>query len=223
MSDYREQEALSAYLNFLQKKGADAETLQQRRDFLSPLLEALAGLAPDGKFYRKAVEARIDTLDKSQWPFGLSIAREYYPFWVQDIKAIAAMSEGKAFDVKPINWQPQDCNLKTVWGYLDKEKFSLVENWALKAYTLALRQDGAAQDIVDTRIKLVKLLLVRLRDAPEQSSKIYRVGVDATLGLFLLQDTRRLFLAVAREFYYFWIGDPEAPSYLGGKTPPGDF
>ncbi|MEZ0233152.1 MAG: hypothetical protein ACAH12_09955 [Methylophilaceae bacterium] len=223
MTENREQEALRAYLNLLEKKGADASNLKRREAFLQKLMPDLADKNPDGAIFRDVVEDVIEQIDNSDWAFTLSVAREYYPFWIKDIKAIAAMSSGEAFEVKPIQWQPQDCNLKAIWKLLDKEKFSLVETWALKAYGLALRQEGATQDMVDTRIKLVKLLLVRLRDAPDQSPKVYRVGVDSTVALFLLQDTRRLFLAVVREFYYFWIGDPEAGNYIRGETPTSHF
>jgi len=61
----------------------------------------------------------------------------------------------------------------------------------------------------------VKILLLRLRDAPEKSSRHYRIAVDATVPLFEKQDTRRLFFAVVREFYYFWIGDPDAADHIG--------
>ena len=29
-----------------------------------------------------------------------------------------------------------------------------------------------------------------------------------------MRDTRQFFLLVAREFYYFWIGDPDAANYI---------
>jgi len=101
---------------------------------------------------------------------------------------------------------------------LDKEQFDISETWPLKSYTLAFRQNGAAQSLVDTRVKLVKLLLIRLRDAPAKNHKIYRIAVDASVFLFAVKGTRHLFFAVVREFYYFWIGDPDAANYVLNKT-----
>ncbi len=101
---------------------------------------------------------------------------------------------------------------------LDKEQFDVSETWPIKAYTLALRQNGAEQSLVDTRVKLVKLLLIRLRDAPAKNHKIYRIAVDASASLFAVKGTRHLFFAVVREFYYFWIGDPKAAEYIRGDT-----
>src|SRR5690606_14553215 len=97
---------------------------------------------------------------------------------------------------------------------LDHVKFVTAETWPLKTYALALRQSGAEQVLVDTRIKLVKILLIRLREAPAGSSKHYRIAVDATVPLFEKNDTRRLFFAVVREFYYFWIGDPDVTRHV---------
>ncbi|HYG32438.1 MAG TPA: hypothetical protein VD810_05550 [Methylophilaceae bacterium] len=214
MNNNREQEALAAYLKLLQNKGADNALLKRRETFLSRLMESIAGKPSAGGVYRESVEKLLETLPTQDWPFFLAVAREYYPFWTSDIKAIAALNAESGFNVEPVQWQPAECNLKTLWTGLDKEKFSVAETWPLKAYMMALRQEGAEQSLVDTRAKLVKLLLVRLKDAPEKNHRIYRIAVDATLPLFSMKDTRKLFLTVVREFYYFWIGDPEAASHI---------
>ena len=62
--------------------------------------------------------------------------------------------------------------------------------------------------------RLLLLLLLRLRCLTEKNARSYRTAVNATLPLFELRETRLLFLIVVREFFYFWIGDPEAPSHL---------
>jgi len=218
MSENREQEALGAYLKLLQNKGASNGNLKQREQFLLKLAPAIAGKPNDGYLYREAVENLLEATNKADWPFCLNVAREYFPFWTKDIKAIAALNANAAFDVEPLKWQPLDCNLKTLWDMLDKEQFSVAETWPLKAYTLALRQEGSTQTLVDTRVKLVKLLLVRLKDAPHKDHKIYRVAVDSTVSLFAMKETRRLFLVVVREFYYFWVGDPDAANYILTET-----
>jgi hypothetical protein len=214
MPENREQEALGAYLKLLQNKGANEASLKHRKEFLLKLIPQIAGKPNDGYMYRDAVEALVDTLDKSEWAFSLAVSREYFPFWTKDIKAIAALNAEAVFDAEPLAWQPLDANLKTLWSLLDKEQFGVAETWPLKNYTLALRQAGAEQSLVDTRVKLVKLLLVRLKDAPEKSHKVYRVTVDATAPMFTMKETRHLFIIVVREFYYFWIGDPDAANYV---------
>lgn len=218
MTENREQEALHAYLNLLKNKGANPQSLKEREQFLLQLLPALAEIPNEGAPFRDAVEDLLDGIAKSDWPFYLAVAREYYPFWTKDIKAIAALNAEAAFDPEPLKWHPLPCDLKTMWNTLDKEQFTVVENWPIKAYTLALRQEGATQALVDTRVKLVKLLLVRLKDAPDKNPRIYRIAVDATVPLFDLRQTRRLFLVVVREFFYFWIGDPDAANYILKET-----
>lgn len=214
MNENREQEALHAYLNLLKNKGAETKSLEPRQQFLVQLMPLIADIPNEGSPYRDAVETLLDGMNKADWPFALAVAREYFPFWTKDIKAIAALNAEAAFDPEPLQWHPLECDLKTLWHTLDKEQFTVVENWPIKAYTLALRQEGAAQALVDTRVKLVKLLLVRLKGAPVKNHKIYRIAVDATVPLFDMKQTRRLFLAVVREFYYFWIGDPEAVNHI---------
>ena len=214
MTENREKEALTAYLKLLQNKGADNALLKRREAFLARLIEAVAGKPGDGSIYREAVEKLLEGTPTKDWPAFLAIAREYYPFWTSDIKAIAALNAEAGFNVEPVLWQPAECNLKTLWAMLDKEKFSVAETWPLKGYMMALRQEGAEQNLVDTRAKLVKLLLVRLKDAPDKNHRIYRIAVDATLPLFTMKETRKLFLTVVREFYYFWVGDPDAASLI---------
>jgi hypothetical protein len=215
MTQTREQEALSAYLRFLKTKGADDASLDKRQLFLTKLMPAIELVEFEGLAYRAAVEKVLETIDKLDWPFCLAVAREYFHFWIKDFKAIAAISSDAGFDVNPIDWQPVDLDLKTLWKKLDSEKFETAETWPIKAYSLALRQAGAEQNLVDTRVKLVKILLIRLRAAPQNSSKHYRIAVDATVPLFEKNDTRRLFFAVVREFYYFWIADPDAAEHIG--------
>lgn len=218
MSENRQQDALGAYLKLLRSKGADDALLKRREAFLAKLIAAIAGDSTDGSLYRQTVERLLDQTEKNDWSFCLATAREYFPFWSNDIKAIAALNAEAGFDIGSVQWQPSECNLKTLWTMLDQEKFSVAETWPLKAYTLALRQEGAEQSLVDTRVKLVKLLLVRLKDAPDKNHRIYRIAVDSTLPLFTMKETRKLFLTVVREFYYFWIGDPEAANHILGET-----
>jgi hypothetical protein len=214
MQHQREHEAMTAYLNLLARKGVDQSGLQRREACLEKLTELIATIDCDGMAYREAVEAMLDNIERREWPFYVTVAREYFHFWVKDFKYIAAFTKDAGFDIDPLAWMPPDEDIKTLWARADSATFETTENWSMKAYTLALRQEGAEQTVVDTRIKLVKLLLLRLRDAPDKTCKCYRVAVDATIPLFAKQETRRLFFCVVREFYYFWIGDPDAASHI---------
>ncbi len=214
MIQQREQQALEVYFKLLTVKGFGPETFVQRTSFLNKLLPLLAGKTTGGGEYRAAIEAMMDTVAESDWPESLIISREYYPFWINDLKAVASFSKNVTKDQLPIEWKPTEVTLSSLWHSVDQEKFTTTDSWALKAYTKALRNENAEQTLIDTRIKLAKILLVRLRDAPDKSNKIYRTTVDATLPLFEVKKNRRLFLVVVREFFHFWAGNPDAEKYI---------
>lgn len=214
MIQQREQQALEVYFKLLTVKGFGPETFVQRTSFLNKLLPLLADKAAVGGEYRLAIEALMDSVGEADWPESLVIAREYYPFWINDLKAVAQFSNNATKDQLPIEWKPVEVSLSDLWHTVDAEKFATTDSWALKAYTKALRFENAEQTLIDTRLKLAKILLVRLRDAPDKSNKIYRTTVDATLPLFEVKKNRRLFLVVVREFFHFWAGNPDADKYI---------
>lgn len=214
MNPSREKETINAYLKLLQSKGADDSILERRAIFLDLLAVQLAEKLLDGTEYREAMEVVMEAVSPDSWHENLTTAREFYPFWVKDFKAIAAFSIHSGFDLQPSEWKPLPTSLKSLWDSLETEKFDTSENWPLKAYTQALRHEGAEQLLVDTRVKLAKIILIRLRDAPVRSHKAYRTAVDLTLPLFNIKQNRRLFLVVVREFYHFWTGNPDAGSMV---------
>ncbi len=214
MDQMRENEAVRAYLKLLQTKGAPSGALLQRSIILEKLIVNLAGKALEGNEYRQAVEILMETVPADDWHDCLTALREFYPFWRQDIKAIAAININPGFDVTPLQWKPLPASLKSLMEGLATEKFDASENWPLKAYAQALRQEGSEQSLVDTRVKLAKIILVRLKNAPVKNHKSYRTAVDLTLPLFNIKNNRRLFLVVVREFYHFWIGNPDASSMV---------
>jgi hypothetical protein len=216
----REQKALEAYLKLMQGRGADARNLAQRRALLEMLFPALAGQPAEGWLYRDAVDECLPQINRSDWPFFLLLTREYFHFWADDFKAIAAaLNDSGSFEVEPPAPAYTDESFKQLWKRLDTEKFSVVELWPLNAYMAALREEGLDQSVVDTRQKLVRLLLVQLREIEEKDGKNYRHAVDAMLPLFVMKETRHLFLAVVRQFYHFWIGAPDAASRITAEQP----
>lgn len=214
MSEAHIKESIQAYLGLLKQKGAKADTLEKREKFLLSLTQELIKTPKTSKAYRHMIEFALNNVSPDEWVFYLPVAREYFPFWTNDIKAISSLNARDKFMVSQVDWKPVNTDIKSIWSTIANEKFGVADTWPLKSYSFALRQAGAQQSLVDTRMQLVKLLLVRLRDAPEREGRYYRLAVDATLPLFDMQDTRRLFYAVVREFYYFWIGDPDAKEHI---------
>ena len=212
--DTREQQALEVYIKLLTTKGFGPDTFLPRINFLNKLMPLLAGKELSGGIYRGVIETLMDSVAAADWPETLVISREYYPFWMDDLKAVSNLSKSATVDALPILWQPVEVALSDLWHTVDAEKFGTTDSWALKAYTKALRFENADQTLIDTRLKLAKILLVRMRDAPDKNNKIYRTVVDATLPLFEVKKNRRLFLVVVREFFHFWAGNPDADKYI---------
>ena len=210
----REKEAVSAYLKLLQSKGATSGVLYNHSLFLDILTNALAGKQLSSSVYSTTLDAVMKSTPAENWHVNLNTAREFYPFWMKDIKAIAAFNLNYGFDVDLIQWKQLATSLKALTDSLEMEIFDATENWPLKAYSQAMRYEGAEQSLVDTRIKLAKIILIRLRDAPIKNHKSYRTAVDMTLPLFKINEAKQLFILVVREFYNFWTGNPNAASML---------
>ncbi len=56
------------------------------------------------------------------WHESFNTAREFYPFWMKDIKAIAAFGLQSGFDVQPIEWKPAQTTLKALTDSLKTAK-----------------------------------------------------------------------------------------------------
>ena len=212
--DSREQQALEVYIKLLTTKGFGPDTFVPRISFLNKLMPLLEGKETNGGVYRSVIEGLMDSVQAADWPESLVISREYYPFWIGDLKAVSNLSKATTTDALPIDWQPANVLLSDLWHSVDTEKFGTTDAWAIKAYTKALRFENAEQTLIDTRLKLAKILLVRMRDAPDKNNRVYRTVVDATLPLFEVKKNRRLFLVVVREFFHFWAGNPDADKYI---------
>lgn len=210
MTNQRELDALSAYLTYLTNKGASRDDMLAREEFLDTLIPLLDGITHNGAFYRDVIETLQSKQPKLNWSVCLPVAREYFLFWMDDFKAIASLRRKVSHNLTSGQWFPAECDLEKLWASLDKEKFSMTETWPLKGYSRALKNGGADPAVIEARLNLAKILLLRLRDAPEIDLKYFRIVVDATVPLFTLKETKRLFLVVVREFFYFWSGSPDA-------------
>lgn len=207
MNNQREQDALKAYLNLMERKGVSETQLIQRQFILIRLMPYIENIPSDGASYRAAVDKLFKELDEAEWAICIPVIRDYFSFWVKDIKAIAGMNQDHEFDGTRQEWRPETRNLKELWESLDKVTLTNVEMTPLVTYEKALRNRGADDLFIDTRRKLAKLLLLRLRDVPHKQPNAYRKVIDANLPLFTMSETHHTFLNVGREFYYFWRGD----------------
>ena len=210
MSKNREHVALSAYLNLLERKGFTKIELRQREVIILKLIPLIENIHCDGNAFRDAVDTLFQSLDKSLWFSYLSVIREFFSFWIDDIKAIVAMNQDNAFGANLVKWKPVETELKDLWNSLDKHTLTKLEMQPLDEYEKVLRGNGVEDFVVTACKKLVKLLLLLLRNAPHKQPVAYRHALDANLTLFSSNEAYKVTLKVGREFYYFWKSDVHA-------------
>ena len=196
----REFVALNAYLKLMSNKGADSDNIDRRKDFLLRLIPLLAEQSQHAEVYRSLVDKLLQQCDKTTHPFLMNVALEYQRFWVNDIKALAVLHDRGGYEISPTVAPVPLESLKTLWNNVDKEQFSVTEKWPLKAYAAALREEGASRGMVETRSRLVKLLLLRLREVDVNNGDHNRAAAHALKPVFELKETRGMFFTVVREF-----------------------
>jgi hypothetical protein len=210
----REHAALKAYLNLLERKGVSKVMLREREVIVLKLIPYLETVESDGNAFRNAVDQLFNKQEKSQCANFLPVLRDYFSFWINDIKAIVAMNQDNAFEAFSSTASPLNVDLIHMWRSLDEINLTALETQPLETYEDVLRSKGADDSFVAACKKLVKLLLLMLRSTPRKQPVAYRKVVDANLKLFTTEEAYNMFLKVGREFYYFWKDDLN----VGNKT-----
>lgn len=200
----REHIAINAYLKLLQSKGMSAGELYKRSAFLDKFAPKLNQKTLNAADFSQALDDTVVDIATKDKSFTLEIAREFFPFWMQDIKTIAVFNASYGFDLTSIQWKPIPSSLDELTANIKELNFSKDEKKSLNNYMRTMLENGADKTIVDTRSKLAKLILIKLREAPVKNNKTYRMAVDMILPLFTIGEIRQLFLTVVSEFYMHW-------------------
>lgn len=220
MSPSRETQAIQAYYNLLRSKGADPAIMATRDALFKELAPLLANKPLTSSDYRDAVDQVLQDKPAQLWPEILTIIREFYPFWREDIRAVLQYADTVGFELHPMGWQPAVIDLQSVWPNLHQEKFSTTELWPLNGYSKALKNNHFKIEMeIEVRTRMAKLMMLRLREAPLSEKNAYRITADATLPLFTMKHTRYLFLNAVREYYYFWSAHPDAANMIRQLQP----
>jgi hypothetical protein len=95
---------------------------------------------------------------------------------------------------------------------LNNHKLDNNEEDLLQRYTQYMKEQNLSDDLIQARLRLAKLVLLRLRDIPIKNNVSYRMAVEATLPLFNVDDIRQRFLQAIREFFYIWVAKMD-PNY----------
>lgn len=203
----REQEALKAYVRLLSSKGISQRALIQREFIIIRLSAFLHDIPGDGSHYRHAVDRFVASIDPAETSAVLPVVREFFSFWVKDIKAIAAMNQAQVFSgAVPAMTASQD-ELFKYWYDLDKTVLSATEQGLMDVFNESCLARGLDLTMLKERMRMAKFLLVSLRAITYKQSHSYRQMVDRNLPLFNALGTQHAYLSVAREFYYFWRGE----------------
>lgn len=205
MDQKRQEKAINAYVKFLEAKSVEPSAIALRTRFVNKLIVLLDNQF-DREGYSKALQSILKIEESVERQQQMNFAREFYPFWIGDIKAIARTSETYGFDLKAIKFQSLPASLE--WPTIDKlneEAMNDQESKLLRDYSIELQQQDLVESDIQAKVKLAKLVLLRLRDMPVSNNIAYRMAVDVTLPLFSLEDIKHSFLETIREFFYIWI------------------
>ncbi|MDK2125526.1 hypothetical protein [Parachitinimonas caeni] len=200
-------QALNAYLALLKANGAATAHINLRKHLLRHLLSVLEEVSLEqtegaDHGYRLAVDRLLGHFPDEQHVEIISTAREFYPFWVGDLRTIAKLNAAKALTTQHI---PLDISgsLTDMLERMDADDTQHAEPPVLCAYIEMMASQGVESAVIDIRERLLRLLLYVIRNA-DPVPTAYRAGVDAMLTLFPREDTRQAFIEVAREFFHFW-------------------
>jgi len=93
-------DALDAYLSLLQNKGAEAAVIDFRRRVLARLNQILRSQRGGAAMYRPAVDALLSLCAPVDRAGAMLAAREYYYFWLDDVKRLAALHARDGFSTR---------------------------------------------------------------------------------------------------------------------------
>ncbi|MFW5431287.1 MAG: hypothetical protein ACKE5Q_00725 [Methylophilaceae bacterium] len=198
--------AISAYTNFLLAKNIDTSSLELRIKFVKRLTLLLYGKYSRTD-YGKAVQAMLKVEGNIERQQQLNISREFYPFLVGNIKAIIKISDTYGFDLTStkIKTLPTSLDWPSIETFIT-EPLGKDEVGFLNAYILQMKKENNfAENVIEARLKLVKIQLLTLRDIPMKKNIAYRMAINLTLPLFNSKDIKQQYLDVVREFFYVWM------------------
>ncbi len=199
--------ALKAYQAILEKHGHRRGEIYKRMHMARCILASLPkgqGLPPNVA-YRRAVDAVLLTMpDEQAAETCRLVARDFYPFYEQDIPTIAAMAQTGAFEpVDDVHVElPPHRDLDDLIRITKGMPLTSEESRLLNAYAEHVLAQGLDAKVLGNRVTACRLLLVGLRGLP-YDGKHYRAVIDRLLPLFKREETRAYFLVVARQFYAF--------------------
>lgn len=195
--------AIESYINSLKAKNAKRECVEDSQYFLSKLTQYLYGIYTGGETYRRAVDALVENIDIEDKTFCVNLARELYPFWINENELATEINHEQHFKLNIHKEEFID-----FWNSINQEFFSDEENWPLNLYLVSMRRIGVSEKDININQKITKVITIELRNDHSSPEETYGDAINRTQHLFSRPDLIAFFLIVSREFYHFWIEQP---------------
>ncbi len=202
-------EAINTYLNVIRSKGANEADIHERNVFFSRLNIHLDALPKSNRAFREALRIVLDASNRNEWTFYLTISREYLPFWINDIKNIAALTKDHVFNLNISRCVAQLIDIDRLRDQVLSTNFSLVEKWALNNYAESLRQDFETKESTAVKLTMAKMIIFEIRSLELPQIIAYKMAVDLLIPSFESSKARNLFVDVSNKFLSFYDGRPQ--------------
>ncbi len=201
------QQALDAYLRLILRQGASEQVLQERRQLLDRLLPLLVGVSRDAQSFRRVVERFVNDSEVADRVTALTCAREYYYFWLGDVKKLVEITSRSGFTTRNVRLEMAD-SLASLLERMQQQGFNTFPP-SLEIYLGKLFEDGMPEVDIQEREYLLKAMLFLLSGQPYRPDS-FRMVVDAMLLHLSDAQNQKAFVQLAREYFYYWLSFPPA-------------
>ena len=201
------QQALDAYLRLILRQGASEQVLQERRQLLDRLLPLLVGVSRDAQSFRRVVERFLNDSEVADRVTALTCAREYYYFWLGDVKKLVEITARSGFTTRNVRLEMAD-SLASLLERMQQQGFNTFPP-SLEIYLGKLFEDGMPEADIQEREYLLKAMLFLLSGQPYRPDS-FRMVVDAMLLHLSDAQNQKAFVQLAREYFYYWLSFPPA-------------
>jgi hypothetical protein len=159
----------------------------------------------NGQSYRSAVDELSELLSKEEWAICISVIREYFTFWLNDINAIISMDSDGYFQSSSEYWLPETIeNINQVLDAVGDFELTEIERNLLLTYKGGLPNLSNDKFFIHTHLRMASFLLFKMRDIQEKNGMELRKVVDEILPLFCTVAEQKIFITVTRQVYYIW-------------------
>jgi hypothetical protein len=210
-------DALRAYLNLLEKNISKRAEVSLKEHYARLLLSKLHDDSIDNVSYRIAVDSLLESLPEDYRTDAVRVAREFFPFLVSDVRSVVSlMKTGSYRGSSGSNSALADGSIKSMGDLIaiaEAQMFSDRESALYEKYLSCHRELGTKAGEIEFRARISKALLYLTRDI-DVTPALYRSVTDSVLPILTTEEAREYFVRVAREFYYFLTGSPDAAAMI---------